>query len=162
MRLRVELSGPARWSDGLLTQRADGSVAVDPGFQHLLARHSLTPITALRLHLAEALTVEVPRVSRAMLGPFWFPGLTLPASTPDAALGSLVLHAALEVLGRDVQRSVHRDPWVPPRAGEIVPDGCGLFRERRLAASPPAVAGLREWARIRGSPIEVVPLLPRR
>jgi hypothetical protein len=161
MRLRVELSGPARWSDGLLSHRADGRVSVDPGFQHLLARHSVTPISALRHHLGEALTVQVPRISRAFLGPFWFPGMSLPDGAPEAAAGALVLHGSLEVLGVDVLRSVHRDPWVPRRVGETVPEGCGLFRERRLAASPHAIEGLSSWSRDQGAPIEVVPLTPR-
>ena len=161
MRLRVELSGPARWSDGLLSHQPDGSVSVDPGFQHLLARHSVTPIVALRLHLAEALTVQVPRISRAFLGPFWFPGMALPDGAPAAAVGALVLHGSLEILGVDVLRSVHQDPWVPRRVGEVVPEAYGLFRERRLAASPHAVDGLVAWAQGRGAPVEIVPLTPR-
>jgi hypothetical protein len=160
MRLRVELSGPARWSDGLLHHQADGSVVVDPGFQHLLARHAVTPITALRHHLCEGLTVQVPRLSRGVIGPFWFPGMALPDGAPDAARQALVLHAALEVLGTEVSRSAHRDPWVPRRVGEAVPEGCGIFRERRFAASPGAVAPLRAWSEARGVAAEVLPLVP--
>ncbi len=160
MRLTAELSGPARWSAGLLDHRPDGTVGVDPGFRHLLARHSVTPIVALQAHLEESLTVRVPRLTRAFLGPFWFPGLALPADAPDAARGALVLHAAVEVLGADVHSPAHRDPWVPRRTGEGVPAGFGLFRERRFAASPPAVAGLTAWATSRGAPTVVVPLTP--
>lgn len=161
LRLRAELSGPAHWSDGLLHHRPDGSVVVDPGFQHLLARHAVTPIVALQAHLAESLTVTVPRLSRGLIGPFWFPGMDLPSHAPDAARGALVLHASLEVLGEEIQQSVHRDPWVPPRVGEVLPRGCGVFRERRFAASPGAVAPLTEWAASRGAGIEVRPLVPR-
>lgn len=159
MRLRADLSGPARWSEGLLAHRTDGTVSVDDGLQHLLARHSLTPVAALRTHLEEGLSVQVPRISRAVLGPFWFPGMPLPGGVPDAARGALILHAAVEVLGVDIRRSVHRDPWVPRRADEAVPEGCGVFRERRFAASPGAVDGLSEWAASRGTPVEVVPLV---
>lgn len=160
MRLKVELSGPAKWSAGLLETRSDGGVTVDPGFRHLLARHSLTPIAALHTHLQESLSVSVPRVSRGLVGPFWFPGLDLPSDAPDALRGGLALHLALEILGEDVHTPVHRDPWVPRRQGEPVPAGFGVFRERRFAVAPGMVAGVRSWAAACGAPTIVVPILP--
>ena len=160
LRLRAELSGPARWSEGLLQDLPDGSVAVDPGFQHLLARHAMTHIVALRAHLSGSLTVQVPRISRGVVGPFWFPGMTLPESAPAPARNALVLHLSTEVLGADVHRSLHRDPWVAPRPGEVLPDGVGLFRERRFAVSPGSVDAMKDWARGRGAAAEVVELVP--
>jgi hypothetical protein len=161
MRLKVELSGPAKWSAGLLETRPDGGVTVDPGFRHLLARHSVTPIAALHTHLEESLSVSVPRVSRGFVGPFWFPGLDLPTDAPDALRGGLALHLALEVLGSDVHTPAHRDPWVPRRQGEPIPVGFGVFRERRFAVAPAMVPGVRSWAAACGAQTIVVPIRPQ-
>ena len=129
------------------------SLVFPVGKEDLLSRYAAKKITALALD-------QVPRISRGVVGPFWFPGMTLPESAPAPARNALVLHLSTEVLGADVHRSLHRDPWVAPRPGEVLPDGVGLFRERRFAVSPGSVDAMKDWARGRGAAAEVVELVP--
>lgn len=158
MRLRADLSGPRGWHGDLLRVRRDGGLDLDPGLQHLLARHCPLPIALLHEWLGSTLVARVVRLSRSVVGPFWFPGG--PTGVPDPLRGGLVLHVSTEVLGADVRASGHRDPWVAPPKGEAVPPGCHLFRERRFAASPLILPAVREWARSRGTEVAVVPLVP--
>jgi len=161
MRLRVELTGPPGWQGtDLFGLRADDTVATTSGLHHLLARHCLTPLTALHRQLSLATGAALTRVSRGFIGPFWFPGGPLPAHLPDWARGALALHLHLTVLGLDVHHSHHADPWVPPVVGEVLPEGHGLYRERRFAVSPPRVEHAAAWSRARGSDVVVVPLRP--
>lgn len=161
MRIHAELSGPERWSRGLFTVGRDGAVRIDDGIRHLLARQCVLPLCVLQDALSESLQVAVPRLSRSVVGPFWFPGLPLPDGAPDCAERGLILHLSQEVVGREVRHSHHRDPWRGPPSGERVPAGFGLFRERRFAATPPIVSALEAWAMQRGAPTVVVPLVPR-
>lgn len=159
MRLRAELEGPPGWTgDALFRVRRDDSVVADPGLQHLFARHSATPLTALLRQLQEATAARVSRLSRSFVGPFWFPGGPSPEELPDFARGRLCLHLSLGLLGTELRGSVHRDPWVPPVRGEVLPAGLGIFRERRLAVSPDRVAQAQAWCRARGADSLVVPL----
>ena len=161
MRLVAELEGGQDWRGGeLFTIQRDDTVHADPGLQHLFARHSVTPLTALLQQLQDATGARVTRLSRGFVGPFWFPGGPLLEDLPAWAEGALCLHLGHAVLGEDVYHSAHRDPWVPPVLGERVPAGLGLFRERRFAVSPHRVAAAQAWCRGRGQDALVLPLRP--
>ena len=163
MRIRAELSGPAGWErSGPLSRTKDGRAVADPGLQHLLSRHLITPLLALRTQLSEATGGEVRRLSRSFVGPFWFPGLPLPEQVPAALQGGLLLHLSTEAVAADIRRSVHRDPWRRPLPGEAAPEGYGLYRERRFAASPNLVTPTRDWAAGEGVDVVVSPLVPGR
>lgn len=136
----------------------DGRVRVDEALQHLLTRHHATPLLALRAQLHDATGAEVTMLSRAWLGPFWWPGIALPEGVPAALGEGLVLHASREVVGHEVRSSGHLDPWYPPPRGEERPEGCGLFRERRLAVSAPLMVAARGWFEKAGMRGTVVPI----
>ncbi|MCB9778033.1 MAG: hypothetical protein H6742_05680 [Alphaproteobacteria bacterium] len=162
VRLVVDLSGPPRWLDRSPFRRLDDPhLAAEPGVQHLLTRHSATPLLSLQGALAEAFGVRVSRLSRGTIGPFWFPGGDRPADAPPWAARALVLHLLHEVVGDDVRRDVHLDPLSRPPQGERPPEGQHVFRERRLAVSPPADHSALEWSRAQGQAIVVAPLRPR-
>ena len=162
MRVRAELSGRAGWERfGPISRTADGRAVADRGLQHMLSRHIGTPLLALRAQLAEATGAEITRLSRGFVGPFWFPGLPLPAEVPAALRQGLLLHLSVEVASREVRRSGHRDPWLPPSIGESPPEGYGIYRERRFAASPNLLAPIRDWAAQKGIDVVASPLVPR-
>ena len=46
--------------------------------------------------------------------------------------------------------------------GERLPDGFGMFRERRFASTPTRVEALKAWSRDRGVDSVVVPIRPIR
>lgn len=157
MRLKLDVSGIAGWHDpSVLTVDGDRATPGD-GLRHLLARHKLTSLDALRLQLREVLGVQVPRLSRSWLGPFWFPGLPMLERQPPVFAGALTLHATLEVLAGDIQHTRDRDPLasyaLPP------PKGFGRWRERRLATTQPDA--VRAWWAEQGDPGVVVPLSGR-
>ncbi len=155
LRVRVDLTGPAGWEvRGPIQLLDDGSVELDEGLRHLLGRHLLTPVTALRHQLQDGTGALVSRLSRCALGPFWFPGVPLPSGVPDELGGGLVLHASSEVLGQQVHTSRHDDPLAAP-TDEPVADGYGLFRARRFAATTAIVRPLELWSRAQGCRVVV-------
>lgn len=159
MRLGLDVSGPAGWeASAPLVLDELGRVRAAASLKHLLMRHSLTPLCALHAQLEDALDARVERLARSLAGPFWFPGLPLPADVPDELGNGLLLHLSSQVLSQDITGSVHRDPWLPPVIGERLPQGYGLYRERRFAASPALLEACRFW----GGDFEslVVPLSP--
>ncbi len=160
-RISLDLSLPpeALQQDGFRIQ-AETWVELPIGVQHLLTRHASGSLLALHGAVESGLEGAVTRLSRARVGPFWFPGLALPEQAPPAARGALVLHLSRELLAADVPSDRHRDPWEAPPPGERPPTGLHIFRERRFAASPPAVEGLVSWSEGRGARAIVVPLLP--
>lgn len=161
LRLRLDASlPPGALKDGPFSRREAAWLDADPGVQHLLTRHATTPLLALQGSVEAALGGPVTRLSRGVVGPFWFPGLALPEQAPTAARGALVLHLSQELVAADVHAAVHRDPWAPAPADERPPEGQAVFRERRFAASPPAVEALRAWSIARGAEAIVVPLRP--
>jgi hypothetical protein len=162
MRIRAELSGRAGWDKhGPFSRTSDGRVTVDSGMQHLLSRHLATPLLALSAQLTEATGAQVTRLSRSFVGPFWFPGLSLPDQVPEALSKGLLLHLSTEVVARDIRNSGHRDPLVPKTIGEVVPEGYGLYRSRRFAASPGLITPVKSWAAGQGIDVVVVSLVPR-
>lgn len=155
LRVRVDLTGPAGWEDrGPIQLQDDGSVQLDEGLQHLLGRHLLTPVTALRHQLQDGTGALVSRLSRCALGPFWFPGVPLPSDVPEQLGSGLVLHATSEILGQQVRTSRHQDPLAPPPA-ESAPAGYGLFRDRRFAATTALVGDIERWSLERGCRVVV-------
>ncbi len=143
-RLRLDLSGPPGWSADVLTAARDGRVIPTQGLRHLLARHTLSRLSALQAWLTGALEVEVPRLSRGVIGPFWFG--EGPPERPAPFRGGLALHLSREILARDVRASSHRDPLTPPPAAPN-PAGYGRYTERRLAVLPRMVAPVTRWGR---------------
>ena len=158
VRLRVDFRGGPGWADGLLVVHPDGKVTADVGMRHLFARHAATPLLAMARQLAVSTGARITRLARSAVGPFWFPGFPLPEGVPPAFGRGLLLHLATEVLGEDVHRSAHRDPWQLPHPDDRPPDGYGIYRERRFAASAPLIGPARDWARGRGCDVMVVPL----
>jgi hypothetical protein len=162
-RVRVEVAGPRAWADGgaLDVSRRHGPVKVHPGLRHLLARHAPTPLVALHAQLADVLGGRLVRLARSAVGPFWFPGVRLPAGIPDQISAGLTLQVSSEVVGEEVRTSKHLDPWRPPPDGELVPRGSRIYRERRFCASPALLPVLQDWSHQRGVPVLAVPLSPR-
>ncbi len=155
LRVRVDLTGPAGWeARGPIQLLDDGSVQLDDGLRHLLGRHLLTPVTALRLQIQDGVGALVSRLSRCVVGPFWFPGVPLPFDVPPELGSGLVLHASSEVLGLQVRTSAHADPLTPPPA-EPLAEGYGVFRDRRFAASAALVQPLSRWSAARGCRVVV-------
>lgn len=133
-----------------------GRIDLDPGLVHLLTRHTVVPVVALRAQVSEVTEGRVRRLSRGRVGPFWFPGVELPERVPDVLASGLVLHLALQVVADDVRTSAHRDPLhraTPMR----VPAGLGVVEDRRFAASAALVAPLRQWVENQGVDSEIVP-----
>ena len=160
MRICADVSVPVRLAREVFVLEPSGTVSVDEGVRHLLSRQCVLPLLVLQGSLGDSLQVEVLRLSRSFVGPFWFPGLALPHDAPAWAQRGLTLHLSQEVVGQDVRESRHRDPWRGPQASEVCPPGFGLFRERRFAVSPHLVAEARQWSAERGSPSVVVGLRP--
>ena len=162
-RVRLEVAAPAPISGGgaLDVQLSQRAVGVHPGLRHLLARHALTSLVALHAQLHDALGGRLLRLSRSRVGPFWFPGIPLPRDVPQALVAGLVLHLSSEVVGTEVRASRHLDPWHAPPAGELVPRGCRIYRERRFCASPALLPELERWGDARGVPVLAQPLTPR-
>ncbi len=161
VRARLELEGPRGWAAGLLDTRPDGSVRTDAGMQHLLARHVNTPLLGMVAQLAAGSGARITRLARSVVGPFWFPGFPRPRQVPEALGRGLLLHLYTEVVGADVVHSAHRDPLHAGDPDEEPPEGCGIYRERRFAASPALVGVLRDWSRAQGCDVAVVALAPR-
>lgn len=159
-RIRLSVAWQGALPEGTVSVQ-DRRVHVHDGLRHLLARHAPTPLVALHHQLGIALGGEVLRLARSRIGPFWFPGSPLPAEVPEALADGLTLHVASEVVGREVGRSRHLDPWRAPPEGELVPRGCQVYRERRFCASPTLLAPLEAWGRSRGVPVLSCPLNPR-
>jgi hypothetical protein len=151
VRIRLDLSAPAGQTImGPIRLKDNRRLIVDPGFEHLLTRHSDTPFLALREALEEVTPAStIPRLSRSRLGPFWFPGVTLPKGVPDALGQGLLLHSQLQVLAKDVATSDHADPLTVPNSGPL-PPGFGLFQQRRFAASSSVKAAIESWCEVRG------------
>lgn len=154
LRIRVEVSAPRR-DGGALALDDEGRVRVDPGLSHLLTRHAAVPLLALQKTVEGVCRGLVVRLARSRVGPFWFPGVTLPEGIPEALGQGLLLHLETEVVARDIHVSAHRDPLVAAPT-EAAPDGQGLFRERRFAASRPMVDAVHGWCMARGVRTTVV------
>lgn len=161
LRVSADVRGPPSYlgRGPFRRNERDGTVTADIGVQHLLTRHGLTPLLALHRSLAAALDAQVVRLSRGVVGPFLFPGSPSPEPAPECMAGALVLHLQHELVGEEVRAGLHRDPWAPP-PDERVPEGQAVYRERRFAASPHAVAAIQQWCADRGAPTVVVALRP--
>jgi hypothetical protein len=160
VRVRAEL----RVGAGGALSVVDGRLAMDESVQHLLSRQFSLPLDTLVLTLAKAAQGEVLRLSRAWIGPFWFPGVERVVDAPAELFSGLVLHASTEVVGVDLRGHQQADPLAGPPV-ERLPPGFGSFRERRFAASPKLVEPLRAWCASFSAACVVVPVVggrPRR
>lgn len=156
VRVRIEVEADRVHDDAIGV--VDGRVRADDRLRHLLTRHFATDLGALRLTVESAARVKVVRVGRSWLGPFWFPGVALPAGVPPVLATGLVLHASTEILDPALRESRDLDP-LEAEAAIVAPSGWGTYRERRFAAAGP-VEALREWAATRGVRPLVVPIPP--
>ena len=150
-RTRVDLRRPAR---GLRVD-ADGSVHVHHALARVLSRHALTPLSGLGLATAHAADGQLTRASRSVVGPVWFDGIELPAGVPVEAGTGLAVHLASEIIGADLYDTGSTDPLHP--APPTPPPGMGSFADRRIAATPAAMAALETWTARVGS-CTLVPL----
>jgi hypothetical protein len=153
VRVRAEITLPG--SSRALNVDAEGGLAIEESLQHLFTRQFATTTAALRAHLEDAIGCRVGRLARGWLGPFWFPGVELPAGVPAALGEGLLLHASTEIVARDVRRSLHHDP-LEPESHERAPPGFGVFRERRFAAAGRAL----DAARALSPHVSVTPIRP--
>jgi hypothetical protein len=133
----------------------------DDRITHLLARHLATPLPLLNAALERQTGSSVVSLERNSIGPFWFPGASLPAGLPADLASGLLLHATSEELGGDVRGVHQRDPLA---RGVLPPSGIRLYRERRFAADRLAEPALRRWLALVGvdCPIHPIGLRPRR
>lgn len=141
-RLRVDVTGPSGKRLGPLKAFDDGSAVAEEGVLHLLSRHARTPLLGLPGQLTLGLGATVTRISRCHVGPFWFPGVRRSPKAPAGLEKGLVLHLSSEILGRDVRQSRHVDPLVQQQES---PEGMGLYRQRRFAATGALVRPLQRW-----------------
>jgi len=160
-RIRVDIAADAgQHGLGPISVTPEGRVIVEPGFEHLLIRHSATPLMGLRDALdAVSPLSTITRLARSRIGPFWFPGIALPDEVPSGLGKGLLLHLSLQVLANDVHHTAHADPWLAPHTGAL-PSGFGLFQERRFAASSNLVEPVRSWCTEKRCAPQVVLLKP--
>ena len=118
-------------------------LTVHPSLQHLLTRHTLTPLLALQDQLEDATGGRVVRLSRGTVGPFWFPGVPLPPDLPPELGQGLLLHLAIEVVGEDVRRDERRDPLLGDN--DVARPGQHVFQERRFACNEPQLGVVTRW-----------------
>ena len=157
-RVSLVLAAPAGTADlGAARVGSQGRIRLDPGLLHLISRHAATPLLALRAQVAAVTEGEVRRVCRATLGPFWFPGVALPEEAPPELGRGLLLHCSHEVVADDVFHSGSRDA-LAVEDGLAVPDGHGLVRDRRFAASASVRPALQAFCSARGVQAEIVPI----
>jgi hypothetical protein len=155
-RIRIEVELDRGRGDTLGV--VDGRLQVDDRLRHFLTRHFATPLTPLRQQLEPALGGRITRIGRGWIGPFWFPGVSLPEGVPPELGGGLVLHASVDVIDPTLKASRFLDPLEPPIDLMLSP-GWHEFRERRYAAAGP-VDALRAWSESRGIKALVVPVPP--
>ena len=133
-------------------------LAFCPLLQHLLTRHFVSPMMALREQIEEYTEGSVLRLTRSWVGPFWFPGIALPDGVPDALGKGLLLHLSTEVVAIDVHHAMHIDPLMDPPPHEVAPEGQRIFRERRFAASANVMDALVELCRVRDVRCPITPI----
>lgn len=156
-RLRLELT--AKRLTGPIWLDDAGQIQAHDSLRHLLARHAAAPLDAIREQVASTLGMSVTRVSRGRIGPFWFPGVTLPYAVPKALGQGLTLHLSVEVLAEEIQRSAHQDPLTKPLTP---PEGMRVFQQRRFAATADVLQSLTRWSAERGVQTVPVALVPIR
>lgn len=144
VRTRVELTAPAGTHDlGLVQVDSDARIVVQPGLHNVFARHILTSLPSLQVALQGLTTARVTRVSRASLGPFWYPGGPQVQVMPADVSKTLVLHALHEVMGDALTQTVTNDPLATATVAPAV--GRHRTRLRRLAVFRPGVQAVRDW-----------------
>lgn len=157
VRIRLELKTPGPPTGALRLDR-HGRLIIDESVQHLLTRHFPTSLMVLRSQVAEAVGAEILHLGRSWLGPFWFPGVEVPPTVPAELGQGLLLHASAELVAHDVRESRHLDPLEAPTIDEV-PEGHGVYRDRRFAASSEALAErVRDWCAAQGMRPQVVVL----
>ncbi|MEN0063705.1 MAG: hypothetical protein AAGA48_16250 [Myxococcota bacterium] len=157
VRVRVEAKTPGP-PTGALRLDPQGRLIIDEALKHLFTRHFATPMLALRTQLEDVLGAELLHLGRGWTGPFWFPGVALPADIPEELGQGLLLQSSVEIIARDVRESRHLDP-VEPEPDEALPEGYGRYRDRRFAANDDALmTAVRAFCAARGVTASVVPM----
>ncbi len=158
VRLRVDVDDPAARGAVVRAYTRQDGVDLEPGFAELLARHVVSPLAGLHEIIRSATDLRIHRLSRGILGPFWFPGGPEVAEAPAWVAGALVLHQGLEVIGEEVRARTHHDPFTKP----LFPPNpnLGTFRSRHLAVSAHRLDAARTWFRECVGVANVVGLTP--
>ena len=158
LRIRFIVEGPGNIDRlGPFRITRGGKLEVDPLLQHMFTRHFATKLLALREQIADHCAAHVIRLTRSWIGPFWFPGVTLPPGIPAALGKGLLVQLSTEVVAIDVHHAMHLDPFVEAR-DEVPPPGQRIFRERRFAASANVIDAVRTLCRDAGVRCPITPL----
>ncbi|MEZ4237652.1 MAG: hypothetical protein R3F59_16195 [Myxococcota bacterium] len=160
VRIRVDLVVRGGVTEAMRVDRT-GRLQIDDSVRHLFTRHFAVALPALRIQLEQATDSQVVRLARATVGPFWFPGVPLPAGVPEGLGQGLLLHASTDVIDRALPESRALYPLEPLDAGEgafVDPDAWPVFRERRFAAGGRALPAITAWADTLGTRLHVVPI----
>lgn len=158
LRIRFVVQGPGGISKlGPFRILRNGKLEWHTGLQHLLTRHFATPLMVLREQLSSASEAAVIRLARGWVGPFWFPGVTLPAGLPESFGKGLMLQLSTEVVATDVHHTMHLDPF-QAMPHEIAPTGQRIFRERRFAASGSVLPALTAYCESKGIRCPITPI----
>lgn len=145
VRLRVDLHGRSRGLRGLRLDRGTGLLTIEPGLGELLLRHVLSPLVLLAQTLAGACEGDVDRLSRATIGPFWFPGGALPTGLPPEVARTLTLHLSRSVLSREREGLIAADPLRPLPPPPPRGLGLGLVLERHLVVHRAGHGAVAAW-----------------
>lgn len=135
---------------------SSGAVRLDPGVEHLLARHAFSPLVALYAQISEVTIGDVVELSRGVVGPLWFPGIQLPSGLPPELGRGLLLHLPSETLSPEIRADADHDPLGEDRLRS--PSGYGWARHRRFVASGRAHPAVQGWLEEIGALCEVIAL----
>jgi hypothetical protein len=131
----------------------EGRVVLDPGVLDLFMRHAAVPLDALHAQLSQAFG-ELTRLSRSAVGPFWFPGVTLPLGVPADLGQGLALHLTTECISLDIAASSSQDPLFP--LVETAPGEMRRYIGRRVACSDDLVQKYEDWSTVLGTRLEIL------
>ena len=158
IRLRADVVDTRQTAGVVARMDEAGRILLRAGLGELLTRHTISPLPGVYGILTEVAGLRVRRLSRGCIGPFWFPGGSVPDHAPEWASQGLSLHQSLVVMADDVRHSHHTDPWLrlPQHGGEGLPAGFGVYRSRRFAVSPAIAEAVRSWSTARVGAAQVV------
>lgn len=143
--------GPDRVGPARLDRH--GRVHLEPGVLDLFMRHAAVPLDALHAQLSEAFGA-LTRLSRSAVGPFWFPGVALPAGIPAELGQGLALHLQTECVSLDIAASSSQDPLRP--VAESGPGEMERYLGRRVACSKALCASFSAWAQGLDTRLEIL------
>ncbi|MCB9524949.1 MAG: hypothetical protein H6702_16440 [Myxococcales bacterium] len=158
VRLTVDLvQGEA--AEPLVRPEGDGLVAT-PALRGLLYRSSALDAELVFLQLAAREGVTVERVVRATVGPVWLAGILWPSDLlgPPPADGGIA-GFGLQTAAVDLPHGRVDDPLAPSVGADALAErqaararlGYAVHHDRRLVATPSAVAAAKAWCQAAGT-----------